>query len=104
MRPCSAIALRFCSGEQSADECDECLEFVNTCDRCHVAGSNLSGGWFEGEDGETLCFACANPPPLNRPHPALFRSQLQRIRGNHRRDDDGLERKLQRSAEGRHGG
>ena len=57
-RPCGAIAGRFCSGEMSEDDCDECMEFVNTCDECFSPGSNMSSGWYEGPNGETLCTAC----------------------------------------------
>jgi hypothetical protein len=55
---CTAINGRFCSGETPADECLECMEFVTTCDDCHMPGSNDCGGWHEGPDGRTLCEEC----------------------------------------------
>lgn len=56
--PCGAISGRFCSGELDPDECDECMEFVNTCDECQQPGSNMSMGWNEGSGGRTLCDHC----------------------------------------------
>jgi hypothetical protein len=56
-RPCGAIAGRFCSGELSEEDCDECMEFVTTCDECFTPGSN-SAEWNEGPNGETLCDVC----------------------------------------------
>jgi hypothetical protein len=57
-QPCGAIAGRFCSGEMDPEDCDECMEFVHTCDQCFSAGSSDSLGWNEGPNGETLCDQC----------------------------------------------
>ena len=40
------------------DACDNCLNFMNTCDECLEAGHMDAAGWNEGRNGETLCNAC----------------------------------------------
>jgi hypothetical protein len=43
-------------------DCDHCLEFVTTCDRCHCAGHCESSGWtaVNQADGQprVLCLDC----------------------------------------------
>lgn len=42
------------------EQCNHCLNFMNTCDLCHEAGHQDSHGWHEGPKGETLCDRCIN--------------------------------------------
>ena len=42
------------------DRCDHCLEFMNTCDQCLLAGNaDAFGAWHEGPNDTTICTRCA---------------------------------------------
>jgi hypothetical protein len=44
------------------EDCDDCLEFVTTCDACHCAGHEQSPGWtaVDMDNGQprVLCMDC----------------------------------------------
>ena len=50
------VAMQDCHDD---DQCNNCLNFMNTCDKCHEAGHmDAFDAWHEGQNGETLCANC----------------------------------------------
>lgn len=56
-RACPASPLSDCPDDET---CDRCLEFITTCDECHIPGHTDSTGWYLQSDGRLLCSQCAN--------------------------------------------